>query len=428
MYCNDLFKQLVVGHKKGEIFKWNISKGEGIPVGRKVALYGAGGFGIKVFERLINNNNEVLGWYDKNYKNLNYEGREMCISNPEELFMKKDQYDYIVIGIHIPEKLQDAINYLVDNEIDPNKIIVLEKYDLSSLPDPFKLTYKNTKYISYNDLHEIDTETVYANPYATTSMICNQEFLDMPFTYYWSKKFGNRIPYYHRKLWEDVYIVHSLYERGMLHKGKRGIGFGVGKEFLPDLFASYGCEILATDLNVSDAMERGWVDTNQHASGILENLRSKHFCDDSTFYNLVKYKDVDMNNIPENIKEYDFCWSACSLEHLGGIRQGADFIKNSLKTLKEGGVAIHTTEFNLFSNEDTIESRDLSLFRKKDMEMIQQELEVEGYVVEPFDWYIGSTIYDEFIDLPPFQLRDIHLRLLVDDYPCTSIGIIVHKV
>lgn len=423
---NDIYEELVQKHLGNNEEKWNAFTGSSLPVGKKVAVYGAGAYGCEVYKRLIRNHNEVLAWYDKNYAGI--ESRMgIHISDPDELVQEEEKYDYVVVGVHIPEKLESVVEYLVENGINSNKIIIADKYDLSKLPIQFKQTYYDTDYIPYNDLHRMDLSVKYDNPYATTSMICNQEFMDMPFTYYWSKKFKYDVPFYHRKLWEDVYIVHALYERGMLDTGKKGIGFGVGKEFLPDLFASYGCEILATDLNVEDAIEHGWVDTNQHASGRLDNLRDKHFCDDSTFYKMVNYRDVDMNNIPNDIQGYDFCWSACSLEHLGGIRQGADFIKNSMRTLNKGGIAIHTTEFNLFSNEDTIESQDLSLFRKKDMEMIQKELELEGYVVEPFDWFLGTTIYDSFIDLPPHNLKNIHLRLLIDDFPCTSIGIIIHK-
>lgn len=422
---NDVYRRLV--NQSSPDVKWSNPEGMSIPVGKQVVLYGAGYFGITIFDKLINKGNEILAWYDKNYKRINVEGRKMHVSDPSELFSGKVQYDYIVIGIHIPEVLDEAIKYLLDNGIDQKRMVIVEKYDQSLLPEEFKNYYHETEFTAYNKLHDIDAKTVYEHPYSTTSMICNQEFLDMPFTYYWSKIFKLDAPFYHRKLWEDVYIVHSLYERGMLQKGKRGIGFGVGQEFLPDLFASYGCDILATDLSAEDSKSQGWIDTDQHASGNLENLRSKRYCDDSTFYERVHYMDLDMNSIPDSINGYDFCWSTCSLEHIGGIRQGADFIKNSMKTLREGGVAIHTTEYNLFSNEGTIETPSLSLFRKKDMEMIQNELESEGYTVEPFDFYLGTTIYDGFIDLPPHWLKNIHLRLLIDNYPCTSIGIIVHK-
>jgi len=42
----------------------------------------------------------------------------------------------------------------------------------------------------------------------------------------------------HRKMWEWLFICESLAERGMLRPGRRGLGFGVGREPLVALFAS----------------------------------------------------------------------------------------------------------------------------------------------------------------------------------------------
>src|SRR6516162_10212999 len=69
-----------------------------------------------------------------------------------------------------------------------------------------------------------------------------------------------------RKLWEFCFIAQALSERGMLQPGRRGLGFAVGREPLPALFASYGCEVVATDLDPERAREKNWVDTGQHAA------------------------------------------------------------------------------------------------------------------------------------------------------------------
>ena len=52
----------------------------------------------------------------------------------------------------------------------------------------------------------------------------------------------------HRKIWEFCFIAQALDERGMLARGRRGLGFAVGTEPLPAMFASRGCAIVATDL------------------------------------------------------------------------------------------------------------------------------------------------------------------------------------
>src|SRR5438094_663038 len=78
------------------------------------------------------------------------------------------------------------------------------------------------------------------------------------------------------------YIAEVLWERGMLQPGRRGLGFGVGHEPLAALFASFGCHILATDLEEQEARRTGWVDTQQHAGG-LAILNQYAICEPSSF-------------------------------------------------------------------------------------------------------------------------------------------------
>src|SRR5262249_38291312 len=129
----------------------------------------------------------------------------------------------------------------------------------------------------------------------------------------------------HRKLWEFCYIAQALEERGMLGPGRRGLGFGVGREPLAELFASLGCEIVATDLDDEQARRAGWADTEQHASK-LEALNERKICDPEIFRKLVAFRYVDMNAIPADLRGFDFTWSSCSFEHLGSIDRGMRFI------------------------------------------------------------------------------------------------------
>lgn len=174
----------------------------------------------------------------------------------------------------------------------------------------------------------------------------------------------------HRKSWEYIYIVLALQERGMLKMGKRGLGFAVGTEPLPAFFASKGCKILATDLASENDGSTSWISTGQNASGDKSILNKNGLCSQKKFATRVQYRNLDMNDIPEDIKGFDFCWSSCAIEHVGSLEKSKTFLKNMLNTLKLGGVAIHTTEFNLSSNEDTITEGDSVIYRKKDIEEI----------------------------------------------------------
>lgn len=303
--------------------------------------------------------------------------------------------------------------------------------------------YKETPSAYWSDDHELHD---YKQPISCSSMICNRSFWDMPFFEFWAKKTADNFKdlmkssnqltekafsspvVYHRKQWEFVYICQALYERGLLIAGKRGVGFGVGTECLPAVFASYGCEILATDLSGEDATNEGWKQTAQNMDvDDLKALNKYGLCEEEKFFNLVRTRNVDMNDIPVDIEGYDFCWSACALEHLGSIQHGLDFIENSLRVLKQGGVAVHTTEFNLSSEGKTFESPIYSLYRRCDIENLVNRLEANGHSVEPLDFHKGTSVLDNFIDLPPYSSKDMHLRLELQGFPCTSIGLIIRK-
>lgn len=213
----------------------------------------------------------------------------------------------------------------------------------------------------------------------------------------------------------------------MLTNGKKGVGFGVGVECLPDLFASMGCEILATDLDAESAIQKGWLQTDQNSGGNIRALNRLGFCDENTFTRMVHYRDVNMNRIPDDIREFDFCWSSCALEHLGSLKKGLDFIENSMDCLKPGGIAVHTTEYNLYSNETTYEGDNCSIYRKKDIEQLVKSLEMKGCSVAPIDWHLGSSVVDGFVDVPPYFGKNMHLRLDLEGFVSTSIGLIIRR-
>jgi tetratricopeptide (TPR) repeat protein len=235
--------------------------------------------------------------------------------------------------------------------------------------------------------------------------------------------------HFHRKSWEYCFIAQALKERGMLSPGKKGLGFGVGREQLVALYALRGCSIIATDLGKEEAFKLGWVETNQHSNAV-EELFLPGFCDLDQFLQRVEFRNVDMNTIPEDLcqEQFDFTWSACSFEHVGSIARGKQFILNQMKCLRPGGVAVHTTEFNLSSNEFTVDNEPTVLYRRRDIEDIARALQAEGHCVE-LDFNPGDGALDSYIDIPPYSShpRSHHLKLLIGRFICTSIGLIIQK-
>ncbi len=228
----------------------------------------------------------------------------------------------------------------------------------------------------------------------------------------------------HRKLWEYAFISQALAERGMLRPGRRGLGFAVGQEPLPAAFAARGSYITATDLSIDEARLGGWVDSDQHATG-LEKLNSRGLCPNDKFRKKVDFLAVDMRSIPSDLTGYDFLWSSCSLEHLGSLALGRAFIVNSLACLKPGGVAVHTTEFNVSSNDSTLIDGHTVLFRRRDIEEIGHGLLADGHRIR-LDFNLGSAPADLFVNMPPYT-PEMHLRLDIDGYTATSYGMIIRK-
>ena len=239
-----------------------------------------------------------------------------------------------------------------------------------------------------------------------------------------SLRADGRSPHLHRKLWEWCFIAQVLSERGLLRPGRRGLGFAVGQEPLASLFASYGCEIVATDMPEEDARRNGWAGpTNEHASN-LEVLNKHGLCDPDEFRRLVTFRFEDMNAIPPDLSDFDFCWSACSMEHLGSIAKGLRFVDRMLGCLKPGGVAVHTTEFNLLSDTHTVDNSGTVIFRRRDILEMQRRVRAAGHYMADVDFDSGDQPADCHIDAPPY-LHDPHLKVLLHNHVSTSIGLII---
>lgn len=254
--------------------------------------------------------------------------------------------------------------------------------------------------------------------------MCRQDSFSQPYFSYWTTRLGESLRY-HRKLWEFVFICQVLWERGLLREGMRGLGFGVGREPLTALFASEGVRVTATDLAFHGAVDLGWTTTNQHADG-KEVLRKSGICADDVFETNVEFRECDMNAVPDDLRGYDFCWSACALEHLGSIEKGLAFIERSVECLSPGGWAVHTTEFNISSNTGTVDDMETVLFRRRDFERLAERLSANGHHVVPINWDPGHEVLDRFIDLAPYKEQP-HLKLALSGFAATSIGIIIRR-
>ncbi len=265
-----------------------------------------------------------------------------------------------------------------------------------------------------NDLPQLD---------APISQLCTHAQIESAIYQHWLSRMKEP-PRRHRKLWEFAYILQVLSEHQMLQPGRRGLGFGVGTEPLPALMASCGVAVHATDLELEQAKLKGWVATNQHLAA-LEELNARQICDEESFRRLVSFEPIDMNAVPQRLRGFDFTWSSCALEHLGSLKKGLRFIEASLGTLKPGGVAVHTTEFNCSSDHKTVSRGDTVLYRRRDIVGFLERMTRKGYRTALTLAVAGDPL-DKHVDVPPYSPYD-HLRLELHGYVTTSIGMVIQK-
>jgi hypothetical protein len=286
--------------------------------------------------------------------------------------------------------------------------------DIMIQQDPLKTTVKRQPVI-------VSDEQSLTNPVSqmATEPQCRSDAF-----YYWCQE--TRLPHdpiFHRQLWEYAYILQSLSETGMMSPGRRGLGFGVGKEPLVAVMAARGCAVVATDLDSEEAAKQGWAGTGQYAA-TLEALNDRDICPRDRFAALVKDRVADMNKIDPHLVGFNFVYSSCALEHVGLIELGLHFVKNSLKCLRPGSIALHTTEYNVFSNEATIDHQQTVLLRRQDIDGLAADLTSQGHEIV-LNYNTRSGPFDRHIDVPPWS--GIHLQLQLEQYVTTSLGLLIKK-
>ena len=279
-------------------------------------------------------------------------------------------------------------------------------------------------------------EPTFVNP---VSQVCTESQIRSIAYKFWSDEIKEPSPVFHRKQWEWCYILQALAETGCLAPDRRGIAFGVGREPVVAACAKHGCRVLATDQSYEQAKAQGWVSTNEYA-GTLTELNARAICDPKLFQDSVSFQVSDMNQLDPSWADFDFTWSSCSLEHLGSLEKGLAFIRNSLVCLRPGGVAVHTTEYNISSDDETVDEGDYVLYRKKDILELARGLSECGHTVI-LNLDLGEGALDKHVDVPPFSSEPVpftatgavggsarpHLKLKVEGFTTTSLGLIIEK-
>jgi SAM-dependent methyltransferase len=266
-----------------------------------------------------------------------------------------------------------------------------------------------------------------------------------------------------RKIWEWTFTIKALHDLGKLGPGCSGLGFGCGTEPLASCFANFVDHLLITDAPPEIIHGKGWSDTNQHTAS-LEQAKYEWLAPREKMDKAMGFEFVDMNAVPSHLHgAFDFVWSSCALEHLGSKQHGLNFIVDSSKCLKPGGISIHTTEFDL-SASSTVDNWETVLFNELDFSEKLTSLFLEALASDPtnrfeligLDCSRGSAFIDGYVDIPPYSYHwDLNrsfpseheggpdqtleftaresiypypqLNLSVDGIPCTSIALVIRR-
>jgi SAM-dependent methyltransferase len=263
------------------------------------------------------------------------------------------------------------------------------------------------------------------------SVVCRFEHFTQPWYQQWAGAIGyypsTSIPTYARKPWEYAAVLQTLHERGLLHAGARGLGFAVGTEPLPSYFAKLGVDVVATDLHDSRRTAKIWSRSKEHSAS-AEDLFRGDLVSREAFDAHVRFQYADMNaGLPFPERSFDFVWSCCAFEHLGGLAAGLRFVERSARLLKPGGVGVHTTEYNCSSNDRTVSRGPGVLYRRRDIEELDRRLRLAGRCLAKMDFWPGDHEYDRLYDTPPYAQSNErqHVKLLIDGYVCTSMLVTV---
>jgi hypothetical protein len=313
----------------------------------------------------------------------------------------RDRVKAIVVE-HLPEQVEALVGRLLPEQVEAvlDRLIITKQ---SQVYSPNKIV--------------AGTST---GQYMTASNALARDFLHPEYQEFC--RIYNEPLHLHRKWWEWAFIYDRLSKAGVLRPEMRGLGFGAGTEKLPSFLAHLGASITATD----GPSGMNWANSND-ASEYKNWLFKSDIINRAFFDDRVSFEFCNMNNIPGHLTDYDFCWSSCSFEHLGSLQHGIDFVINSVeRSLKVGGVACHTTELNLSSDDETIETGVTVIYRKRDLERLCYMLEERGHWVEPLRIEPGTLPPDYFVDVPPYRSSP-HLKLLYGSYITTSVGILARR-
>ncbi|MCK6586266.1 MAG: class I SAM-dependent methyltransferase [Polyangiaceae bacterium] len=172
------------------------------------------------------------------------------------------------------------------------------------------------------------------------------------------------LPWFHAKQWEYFQLLET--RRVYAPNARVLVGLGCGCELTIPPLAEGAEEVIATDLY---GRKGAWDVAQRRPDEVYPQLKN------------LRVHSMDMRKIDLPPGSADFVWSLCAVEHVGGIDEVADTLRQAGRLLSDSGVLFVSTEYNL----GPIPYRDRStLFL--DRPMIERVVRESGlYVVAPIE-------------------------------------------
>lgn len=232
---------------------------------------------------------------------------------------------------------------------------------------------------------------------------------------------------FHRKQWEFAAIFHALKESGCLDNGGTALSLGGGRERLLYSLAPHVARLVVTDLYDTGTP---WDTARTENPDAFVRAGAPFHLDTWP----IEARRMDMRQLDFEDESFDFAYSSCAVEHIGGWDDFRTHLQEVHRVLKPGGVYAFTTEFHY--GDESLEHPGNFIFAGSYLQALLAST--------PFD--VGSAcdarITDHRANLPVpenfaslFEAGSVshwveelpHLQLLRGRYPFTSVLFVARK-
>jgi SAM-dependent methyltransferase len=203
---------------------------------------------------------------------------------------------------------------------------------------------------------------------------------------------------FHRKTWEHVHIAFVLKQAGCLNPSNRGLSVGAGREPVLYYLAHKVRKITGIDM-----YEGYYLGGEDEADICRHPAKFAPFVYPEERLELLQ---MDARHLDFGDAQFDFIFSASSIEHFGTVKDIKEAIREMYRVLKPGGGCVITTELKL--NRFGSRIPNTRIFRLAELLQLFEE---SGFAVDKdgIDIRIEDQGLNNWIKLPQEVSRRPHL-------------------